>query len=256
MERSSNMTIPRESIVEACHRALKALPSVRAAFLAGSEAFERQDEYSDIDLNCVAPIADADAIFAAVEAALTRLSPIALKLVMPQSGLWPELTQRFYRLRDTDEFLMIDFCQMTPKQLQTFLEPTRHGTPNVLFDHDGLIKPGPMEADHAARMVKRLEWLRASFPMFQNLVRKAVLRGDLVEAIAMYQGQTMRPLVDVLRMKHNPERFDYGFRYTGYDLPPEVVTELRSLMWPRDGDDLLAKLDQAGDMFNQTSSTL
>jgi hypothetical protein len=250
------MTIPRESIVEACHEALKALPSVRAAFLAGSEAFGRQDQYSDIDLNCVAPQADADAIFAAVEAALARLSPIALKLVMPQSGLWPELTQRFYRLRDTDEFLMIDFCQMTPKQLQTFLEPTRHGTPVVLFDHDGLIKPGPMDADHTTRMNKRLEWLRASFPMFQNLVRKAILRGDLVEAIAMYQGQTMRPLVDLLRIKHNPERFDYGLRYTGYDLPPPVVAELRDLLLPHDGEDLLAKLDRAAALFASTLASL
>jgi hypothetical protein len=250
------MTIPRESIVEACHGALKALPSVRAAFLAGSEAFGRQDKYSDIDLNSVAPQNDADAIFAAVEAALERLSPIALKLAMPPSAMWPGLSQRFYRLRDTDEFLMIDFCQLTREQLTTFLEPTRHGTPVVLFDHDGLIKPGPMDADHATRMNKRLEWLRASFPMFQNLVRKGVLRGDLVEAIAMYQGQTMRPLVDVLRIKHNPERFDYGFRYTGYDLPPNVVAELRNLMWPRDGDDLLAKLDRAKALFDATVTQL
>jgi hypothetical protein len=250
------MNIQRESIVDACHSALQTLPSVRAAFLAGSEAFGRQDKYSDIDLSCVAPMADADAIFAAVEANLTRMSPIALKLVMPQSGLWPELTQRFYRLRDTDEFLMIDFCQMTPKQLQTFLEPTRHGTPVVLFDRDGLIKPGPMDADHGARMNKRLEWLRASFPMFQNLVRKAVLRDDLVEAIAMYQGQTMRPLVDLLRIRHNPARFDYGLRYTAYDLPAAVVAELNELMWPRDGRDLLRKLDRAKARFDETITQL
>jgi hypothetical protein len=250
------MTIPRESIVEACHGALKALPSVRAAFLAGSEAFGRQDQYSDIDLNCVAPMADVDAIFSAVEAALERLSPIALKLVMPPSAMWPGLSQRFYRLRDTDEFLMIDFCQLTREQVTTFMEPTRHGTPVVLFDHDGLIKPGPMDADHATRMAKRLEWLRSSFPMFQNLVRKAALRGDMVEAIAMYQGQTLRPLVDVLRIKHNPERFDYGLRYTGYDLPQNVVAELRDLVWPRDGDDLLAKLDRAKALFDATVTLL
>jgi hypothetical protein len=151
---------------------------------------------------------------------------------------------------------MIDFCQMTPKQLTTFLEPARHGTPTVLFDRDSLIKPGPLEADHAERMRKRLEWHTGAFPMFQNLVRKAVLRGDLVEAIAMWHSQTLRPLVDVLRMRHCPVRFDYGFRYTGYDLPLEVAARLRDLMWPQDSADLLRKLDEARDWFEEVVSSL
>jgi hypothetical protein len=242
--------LTRQTIVEAIHSALKPLPHVRAAFLAGSEAFGRQDRWSDIDVNCVTPLAEVERNFGAVEAALERLSPIALKLVMPPSGLWPELTQRFYRLRDTDEFLMIDFCQMTPGQLQTFLEPTRHGTPVVLFDRDGLLKPVALnQPEDNVAMAKRLQWLRDSFPMFQNLVRKAVLRGDLVEAQAMWMAQTMRPLVEVLRMKHCPARYDYGFRYTTHDLPAPVAKELQDLMWPRDGKDMLQKLDRAGAMF-------
>ncbi|MBX3473605.1 MAG: aminoglycoside 6-adenylyltransferase [Planctomycetes bacterium] len=249
--------LARQAIVEACHSALQALPHVRAALLAGSEAFGRADRWSDIDLNCVTPLAEVDRNFAAVEAALEQLSPIALKLVMPPSGLWPELAQCFYRLRDTDEFLMIDFCQMTQSQLQTFLEPTRHGTPVVLFDHDGLLKPVPLNRpEHEAAMAQRLQWLRASFPMFQNLVRKAVLRGDLVEAMAMWMGQTMRPLVEVLRMKHCPARYDYGFRYTTFDLPAPVAAELQDLMWPKDGADMLAKLERAGAMFAAVSGAL
>lgn len=242
--------LARQAFVEACHSALQALPHVRAAFLAGSEAFGRADRWSDIDLNCVTPLAEVDRNFAAVEAALEQLSPIALKLVMPPSGLWPELAQCFYRLRDTDEFLMIDFCQMTPGQLQTFLEPTRHGTPVVLFDRDGLLKPVALnQPEHDSAMAKRLQWLRDSFPMFQNLVRKAVLRGDFVEAQAMWMAQTMRPLVEVLRMKHCPSRYDYGFRYTTFDLPAPVAAELQDLMWPKDGADMLAKLERAGAMF-------
>lgn len=249
--------LTRQPIVDAIQAALKPLAHVRAAFLAGSEAFGRADRWSDIDVNCVTPLAEVDRNFNAVEAALGRLSPIALKLVMPPSGLWPELAQRFYRLRDTDEFLMIDFCQMTPGQLQTFLEPTRHGTPVVLFDRDGLLKPVALnQLEHDAAMARRLQWLRDSFPMFQNLVRKAVLRGDLVEAQAMWMAQTMRPLVEVLRMKHCPARYDYGFRYTTQDLPAPVAKELQDLMWPRDGKDMLQKLDRAGEMFHALAGWL
>lgn len=247
------MNISREAIVEACKTALAALPSVRAAFLGGSEAFGRHDRYSDIDLGAIAPMADAPVIFAAVEAALETLSPIELKLEMPPSGLWPELSQRFYRLKDTDEFLMIDFCQLTPGQMQTFLEPTRHGRAVVLFDHDGLIKPVALDQDaHQAAIERRLAWLKASFPMFQNLTRKAVLRGDDVEATATWMNWTLRPLVDLLRIRHCPARFDYGLRYTRLDLPPEAHAELQSLLWPGSGPDLLAKLDRAGELFQRT----
>ncbi len=247
------MNISREAIVEACKTALAALPSVRAAFLGGSEAFGRHDRYSDIDLGAIAPVADAPVIFAAVEAALETLSPIELKLEMPPSGLWPELSQRFYRLKDTDEFLMIDFCQLTPGQMQTFLEPTRHGHAVVLFDHDGLIQPVALDqAAHETAIERRLAWLKASFPMFQNLTRKAVLRGDDVEATATWMNWTLRPLVDLLRIRHCPARFDYGLRYTRLDLPPEAHAELQSLLWPGSGPDLLAKLDRAGELFQRT----
>lgn len=249
--------LTRETIIPALHNTLEALPCVRAAFLAGSEAFGRQDRYSDIDFNCIALPSDAAKIFSALEAALEKLSPIALKLEMPANPSWPGMSQRFYRLRDTDEFLMIDFCQLSRELAPTFLEPIRHGTPVVLFDREHLLKPVPLNrAEHGALVAKRLAWLRASFPMFQNLVRKAVLRGDEVEATAMWMGQTLRPLVDLLRIRHNPERFDYGLRYTGYDLPADARRELEALLWPRDGADLLKKLDMAKALFDRTLAEL
>ncbi|MBK9976244.1 MAG: aminoglycoside 6-adenylyltransferase [Planctomycetes bacterium] len=249
--------IHRDVIVKALTTTLGGLPHVRAAFLAGSQAFGRQDRYSDIDINCVTPLDQAEGNFAAVESTLKQLSPIQHQVEMPPSGQWPELAQRFYRLRDTDEFLMIDFCQMTPAQLQTFLDPVRHGTPVVLFDHDNLLRPVEPDVDaHNAAMRKRLQFLRASFPVFQNLVRKAVHRGDLLEAMAMWMGQTMRPLVEVLRMKHCPARYDYGFRYTTYDLPAAVAAELQELMWPKGAQDMLQKLDQAGALFEAVAAGL
>ncbi len=249
--------LTREAIIPVLHRALEALPNVEAAFLAGSEAFGRRDRYSDIDLNCVASSADAAQIFSAVEAALEELSPLVLKLEMPANPAWPGMSQRFYRLRDTDEFLMIDFCQMSRELAPTFMEPVRHGTPVVLFDRGQFLKPAPLNHDeHKALVAKRLAWLRVSFPMFQNLARKAVLRGDDVEATAMWMGQTLRPLVDLLRIRHNPERFDYGLRYTGYDLPASAQRELQALLWPRDGQDLLNKLDQAKALFERTLAEL
>ena len=83
-----------------------------------------------------------------------------------------------------------------------------------------------------------------------------MLRGDDVEATAMWMGQTLRPLVDLLRIRHNPERFDYGLRYTGYDLPQSARLELNALLWPRDGQDLLHKLEAASALFKRTLAEL
>lgn len=249
--------LTRDAIIPVLHLALETLPVVDAAFLAGSAAFGRQDRYSDIDLNCIADGSHTTLIFSALEAALESLSPIELRLEMPPSAMWPGLSQRFYRLRDTDQYLMIDFCQLTPELAPTFLEPVRHGTPVVLFDRKQRLKPAPLNSEeHNALVASRVAWLRASFPMFQNLVRKAVLRGDDVEATAMFMGQTLRPLVDLLRVLHNPARFDFGLRYTGYDLPPDACTELNALLWPRDGQDLLRKLDAAQALFERTLGQL
>ena len=249
--------VTRQTILDTLRAALEPLDHVRAAFLAGSDAFGRADRWSDIDVSCVAPLSSAPEIFGAVETALTKISPILHQLEMPESGLWPELAQRFYRLAGTDEFLIIDLCVLTQAQLRTFLEPTRHGVPVVWIDRDGLVAPVPLDrAAHDAALMARLAALRSSFPMFQTLARKAVLRGDTVEAMAMWIAHTMRPLVELLRMRHCPERYDFGFRYTGYDLPAEVAGELADLMWPRDGDDLLTKLDRAAELFARTSSEL
>ncbi len=247
------VNVSRHQIIQACKIALESLPQVQAAFLGGSDAFGRVDDYSDIDLMFIAPDSANGGAFAAVEAGLERLSPVVLKLPMPPVPAWPGLSQTHYRLRDTNEYLKVDVCRLTPEQTPTFLDPTRHGMPVVLFDKTGIIREVPQDnAELAALIAQRVDWLRAMFPMFQNHIRKAVLRGDLVEAMAMWVGQTMRPLVDLLRVRHCPARFDYGFRYTRLDLPAPVHEKLRGLLWPQDAEDMLAKLDEARAWFEET----
>jgi hypothetical protein len=122
----------------------------------------------------------------------------------------------------------------------------------VLFDKTGIIHAVPQDSAELADLIgKRVDWLRAMFPMFQNHIRKAVLRGDLVEAMAMWVGQSMRPLVDLLRVRYCPARFDYGFRYTQLDLPAPAHEKLRDLLWAHDANDMLAKLDEAQAWFEE-----
>ncbi|GJM43183.1 MAG: hypothetical protein DHS20C21_00250 [Gemmatimonadota bacterium] len=74
--------------------------------------------------------------------------------------------------------------------------------------------------------------------MSQNFVRKAILRGHEVEALAAYRGYTLKPLVELLRMRYRPARWDFGMRHLERDLPGPVHDELRELMFVGESVDL------------------
>jgi len=63
-------------------------------------------------------------------------------------------------------------------------------------------------------------------------VKKAVLRGDLPDAVHSYLVCTIRPLVELARMRHCPDRYDYGLRYLDRDLPISLRREIDELVFP------------------------
>ena len=110
--------------------------TVRCAWEGGSAAFARHDELSDID--AVAVVADdaVQDVFARVERALATLSPIELQLTMPPQ---PGYAQRFYRLRDAGEFLVIDFVRFRRGDPLLFREVELHGSGTTWFDRTGVL---------------------------------------------------------------------------------------------------------------------
>jgi predicted nucleotidyltransferase len=246
------MTIDRTILVDALRVALDEARFARAAWLGGSDATGRTDRLSDIDL---AVVVDDDAVeqtFELVETTLAAISPIELRLRLPQPT-WHGHDQAFYRLRDAAATLMIDLSVMRLSREDRFLEPERHGVPIVLFDRDRLVVPAPLDrVALAGRMRARLEDLRLRFPMFQNLVAKAVERGSIVEAAGVYQSVTLRPLVDLLRIRWAPERFDFGIRYLQYDLPARHYHQLEWMAVPVDGAEILERQAFAEKLFART----
>ena len=116
----AELKITREQIIQALQQALLAKSFVYAMWEAGSAAFGRLDEWSDIDLHVDVADEQVSTVFEIVEAALESLSPIELKYEVPQPT-WHGLAQTFYRLRDTGDFLVID------------LAVVKHSNPNKLY---------------------------------------------------------------------------------------------------------------------------
>lgn len=258
MQSAANAPAPvtREAIVAALTRALVPAPGVVAAFLGGSDATGRTDRFSDIDLVVVVEPDAVQATFDACHAALEELSPIAHQWRIPEPS-WHGHAQEFLSLRDADPAHFIDLLVQTPSGGERFLEPERHGDPVVLFDRAGVLAAQPLDRDAlAARIDGRVAVLRQRFPLFQTLVTRAVARGYVVEAATAYQDYTLRPLIELLRIRHCPERFDYGARYLDRDLPEALRVELESLALPRSPAEVEAFRARADALFTATLAEL
>jgi hypothetical protein len=242
----------RQDLISALGTALQRCPQVRAAWLGGSDAFGRADEHSDLDLCLCVDDGRVEEAIEAVESALVSLSPIAHRYRLPQPT-WHGHEQVFYRLRDAVPTAIVDLVVFAASKPNQFRERERHGTPVVLFDPEGLAAPVSLDrAAHSAKVRTRLEALRESFPIFEPFVPKELDRERPVDAVGFYHGLTLRPLAELLRIAYCPDRFDFGLRYLGTDLPREVYAEFAGLAFPSGPEDLRIKHASAGRMFRRT----
>jgi hypothetical protein len=92
--------------------------------------------------------------------------------------------------------------------------------------------------------------------MLQAIPVKSARRGDVAAAVAFYQAFTLRPLVEVLRMRHDPWRYDFDVRYLRPDLPDDVRRRVDALWLVRDLDDLVSKRDAAETWFREIVANL
>jgi predicted nucleotidyltransferase len=241
-------TISRTQLRDVLQRTLQQLEAVDAAWEGGSAAFDGDDALSDID--AVAVVADdaVESTFAQVESALQALSPVALRYDVPATAGY---AQKFYRLRDAGEFLVVDLVLMRRSDPLLFREVELHGRGRTWFDRRGLLVDVHLDAARdLAQARERVPVLAASFAMFQHIVTKERLRGRAVDALVFYQSMTWRPLVEAVRLLHGPQRRVFGPRYLTRDLPPAVCERLEALAFVRDLDDLAAKHEQARRWFD------
>lgn len=248
--------IRREDIVRTVTGALEPHDWALAAWLGGSFATGRTDEWSDVDIQALVEDDRVDEAFRLVRDALERLSPIAHRHRFPEP-MWHGHSQEILSLRGASPDHFLDFVVMKRSSGDRLLEPERHGTPEILFDKKGAIVPAPFDrAAHDAKLRRRLPELRELFFLLQNLPSKAVRRGIAADAVHFYQGFTVRPLVELLRMRHCPDRYDFGVRYLDRDLPEPLRAEIAELVLPSSLEDLEAKRARAEAIFREQIDAL
>ncbi len=211
--------------------------AIRAIGEGGAAARGRADEYSDLDLMIVAPLPDAGAIFARVEAATRTVAPITHTWSVEPAG-FPETAQRFYFLAGAPRFFAIDCLVISESGIGAFLDRERHGEVVTWFDPDGLLRARPLDSDALARRRgHRLKQLQESVPVYAMLVDKELARGHALEAFGFYQA-LLRMLIELLGMRHRPHRFDFAWRYVERELPVAAQALIARYAFVPDADAL------------------
>jgi len=246
--------VTRADLIAVLRHTLERIDAVDAAWEGGSAAFDAADELSDVD--AVAVVADdaIDTTFAQVEAALHALSPVTLRHDVAATAGY---AQKFYRLRDAGEFLVVDLVLIRRSDPLLFREVELHGRGKTWFDRRGILVEARIDgANDMAQAQARVPALASAFAMFQHLVTKERRRGRAVDALVFYQSWTLRPLVEALRLLHCPQRRVFGLRYLARDLPAEACAEIEALAFVRDLDDLAVKHERARDWFDRCIARL
>jgi len=242
----------RETIIKSLADALEPLDYVYAFWEGGAAAFDRADAWSDIDLYVDADDNRLQDVLTVVEGALTALSGIELKYAAPTPAPH-DYVHVFYRLAAADKFLLVDIAVIKHTSPDKFLEPEIHGRSRFIFNKQDVIKCPPADREKLARDMKdALARSRTRFDLLACFIDKELTRGNYVEAVDLYSRLVLGSLVEALRMKYDPLRYNFGPRYLRFYFPEDVVTRLVDLYFVRDGEDLRCKYELAERWFRET----
>ncbi|MFH0816020.1 MAG: hypothetical protein V1934_04310 [Methanobacteriota archaeon] len=254
--KNSTEKVTREAVVETLTDALRLLDAARAMWEQGAASFGRVDEFSDVDLCVICRDDGVEAVFKAVEGALEKRFGISDKYRIPEPT-WHGHSQVFIWLKGASRFLFVDMAVEKLSAKNRFLEYSIHGPPVVRMDKDGIISDDSESPEKSIKKIEgRIEAIKTMVRLFQVEVLKELERGNDLEALAFYNGMTMRPLVEALRIKHCPQRFNFHTRYAYYDLPPKVFKRLEKLLFVKDAKDLARRRKEAEKWFWKTMESI
>jgi len=248
--------LKRREIIQTLVDVLKPIDFVHALYEGGAAAFNRVDEWSDIDLYAVVDDGRVKETFSEVEKALVSLSPIAQKLEITHLP-WPGVSQVFFKLKAASHYQLIDFAVLENSSTEKFLEREIHGEAVFYFNKAGKIDIPPLDkVEFRRKMLERRGRLKTRFELFNIFVQKEINRSNYIEAIELYRNFTLAALVEALRMKNNPLHYDFKTKYIYHELPGETVLSLERLYFIKDANDLKRKYKKATKWFERAISEI
>jgi len=222
------MPLKRDELLRTLVDALEKMDEVLALWEDGSASFGRTDAYSDIDLSAIVKMGQVSGVAEAAKLALSRVGSIAREY---HQATYHGDSQFFWQLAGMSPFNFVDITLMERKVEPFRIDRDTHGDPIIHFDKCGcvtVVKEDPNE--RRARIREGVERIAAVADLQPLLVQKYILRNEPLHAYGFYQRWMVQPLIELLRMKHCPERSSFQTTYLMWDLPSDVTKRLGPLM--------------------------
>ncbi|HDS09566.1 MAG TPA: hypothetical protein ENN73_05000 [Firmicutes bacterium] len=235
----------RDKIHKSLKKALEPVDWIYALWEAGAAAFDRVDQWSDIDIYVVCDDDKVNDVFEIAEKKLNEDFGIDLKYTvpLPKENFYQ---QHFYLLEGFSAFELIDLAVFKKGCPEKFLEPEIHGNAKFIFNKNDLVKIPELDGVELNKTLhERVKEIAVRTEMFKAMVNKEIYRGNFIEAFDYYKMFTLSGLVDLLRIKYTPFHHNFRTRYIHYELPPEIVSRLASFYYLQDLDDLDARNKEA-----------
>jgi len=205
-------------------------PILGARRLAGRQRRQRpHGRLLDVDIQFIVEDAHVEDAFAVIHARWRCCRPSSCATA--SRATWHGHSQEVMQLRDAGPLAVVDLSSCAWAAMPTACSRrSATASPWCSSTRTACWWRLPWTRKHMAKVKARLETLRVIFPLFQGFVTKASLRGFGVETMLTYYQFTIRFLVELLRIRYCPDRFDYGLRYLDRDLP--AICAHRSKTWP------------------------
>jgi hypothetical protein len=250
--------LDRLELRNALHDRLVACDDVLAMWEAGSAAFDRADERSDLDIGLLVRDGSASRVWEVVERGLEDAGAFSIRWENPVH-IFKGMTQRVYRPTGARRWLDLDIGIFPESVEDLYLQPQRHGRATILFDRSEGKRTSQSKFDEAAhghRLREALHQEIMRWNLYRDFVAKEIARGRTLDAFGFYLAFAVRPVVTVLGMLHRPDRFDYGFRYVRDELPAEAVKAIERLCYVASPNELLGRVEEANAIFLRTIDAL
>jgi predicted nucleotidyltransferase len=230
--------------------------SVLAMWEAGSAAFDRIDDYSDLDIGILSKKGSNEDVWLVVDRAFEELGGVTLRWNEP-SPVFSGMDKRIFRPREAKQWFQVDIGLFPDTATELYNQPERHGRILVVFDHANRMAPPLWDEDaNRRRMGEALHQNLMKWQAYYGWFRKELARGRAVDAFVAHLYLTVIPLLTVLNMRYRPNRWDFGFRYLKEELPPDVVKIVERLCYMADPTVMETRFSEADQLLRATLDVL
>ena len=217
----------RNIIIKSLEKGLKDNPNVLAMWLEGSDVHGRIDQYSDMDIWFSVKDGKEEQIFHKIRQILGNISPLDLEYKVNDDPVL-KVKQRFFHLKNTSEFLIIDISIRSASRKWWFTKGHEDEKAKIVFDKGKVIQY-KSSTKQINNLKKRINELEDFVKIFSIWIKKEIKRKNFLEAFDNYEKYVLHPLMELLRLRFSPTKSEYYLTKISKDIPKKYLKEIEQL---------------------------